>query len=95
MTFSSGDSVRIKTTPVTEQLGLAGLSGIAFGTTSPSDSGEPFIGNPANDFAIGVFFKERDEVLWFTLDLLEPVHGHNCSGSLAAEEKSPEQALEE
>lgn len=88
MTLTFGDPVRIKTTSLTEQLGLAGLNGTAFGTTTPSDSGESFIGNVDDDFAIGVFFKERDEVLWFTVDLLEVLHSSSDLQSPASEEKS-------
>ena len=68
-----GDMVRVKNTPETERLGLAGLSGPVFGQTIPSSSGADVIGSPNKDYAISVFFEDRGVQLWFAEDLLELV----------------------
>ncbi|HEY7114161.1 MAG TPA: hypothetical protein VIA45_14625 [Thermoanaerobaculia bacterium] len=66
-----GDAVRIFSTPETERARLAGLVGRVRGETKPSVSGVAVIGSAADDFALEVFFEERQESRWFALDLLQ------------------------
>jgi hypothetical protein len=73
--ISFGDNVRVRSTPITEQTGLAGLVGQVFGWTTPSVSGAKVVGNPSTDYAISVFFEEPRGQYWFASDLLEFV-GH-------------------
>ena len=65
--------VRIRTTPETEALGVAGLWGLVFGETRPSDSGVRVIGTVTHDYAIAVHLDAREETLWFTPELVERV----------------------
>ncbi len=71
MRASFGDNVRIVSTPVTQQAGVAGLLGHVFGETKPSASGVIVIGDARDDFALNVAFEGRKETYWFTLDLVE------------------------
>jgi hypothetical protein len=75
--ISFGDNVRVRSTPLTEKLGLASLIGPVFGLTVPSSSGVGgIIGGTEKDFAINVMFDERNEAFWFAEDLLELIdHG--------------------
>jgi hypothetical protein len=66
-----GDRVRIVSTPATVDAGVAGLVGSVFGETKPSASGVAVIGGAADDFALNVYFDERKESRWFTLELVE------------------------
>jgi hypothetical protein len=75
--ISFGDNVRVKTTALTEKLGVAGLSGHVFGQTIPSSSGvDDIISEAPVDYAINVYFDDRKEGFWFAEPLLELVdHG--------------------
>ena len=66
-----GDNVRIRVTPLTESLRLAGLRGNINGETTPSVTGVEVIGESTDDFALSVMFDERCEQLWFAPDLVE------------------------
>lgn len=66
-----GDNVRIRSTPLTESLGLAGLTGSVYGETTPSVTGVTVIGEVTEDFAINVMIEHRDEQLWFAPQLVE------------------------
>lgn len=67
------ERVRVKATPETEALGLAGLVGEVMGETKPSSSGvQDIVGGDAADYAINAWFEERREQFWFHPDLLEP-----------------------
>jgi len=71
-----GDNVRIGRSPITEAAGVAGLVGQVYGETTPSVTGVEVIGDTSADYAVNVFFKDRNEGFWFALDLLEFVdHG--------------------
>lgn len=75
-TLSFGDMVRIRTTPLTEKLGLAGHTGCIFGETMPSTSGVEVIGEVTGDYAVNVMIEARDEQLWFAPNLVEFIdHG--------------------
>jgi hypothetical protein len=70
--ISFGDTVRVKATPDTEAAGLAGLTGEVNGQSVPSISGaSPIIGPLTEDYAVNVFFADRDESHWFAEQLLE------------------------
>lgn len=68
-----GDNVRVREAPATVAAGVAGLAGQVYGETTPSVMDVEVIGETANDYAINVYFEERDESLWFAPDLLELV----------------------
>jgi hypothetical protein len=71
-----GDNVRIAVTPATEEAGVAGRVGQVYGETTPSVTAVQVIGDAHGDYAINVFFKDRNESLWFSSELLEFVdHG--------------------
>lgn len=72
--ISFGDNVRVRTVAETSRLGLAGMTGQVYGETTPSVTGVEVIGIVQDDYAINVFFKERNEDLWFAPDLLELVN---------------------
>ena len=63
--------MRVRSTPLTQQLGVAGLVGNVFGQTTPSVTGVDGIGESEGDFAINVFFETRTAGFWFTPELLE------------------------
>jgi hypothetical protein len=71
--LSDDARARVRTTPETEALGLAGLCGPIFGETRPSSSGVDVIGHVTDDYALAVHFESRDETRWFAPDLLEHV----------------------
>jgi hypothetical protein len=70
---SFADNVRIVETPITIELGLAGLVGVLYGHTTPSLMAVSVIGEPAEDFALNVYFAERNESFWFARELVELV----------------------
>ena len=69
--ISFGDRVRVRSTPVTEEEGLAGLVGQVYGETTPSVTGVKVIGEIKEDFAVNVYFESRNEGQWFAPDMLE------------------------
>ena len=73
--ISFGDNVRVRVTPVTEQAGVGGLAGNVRGETTPSVTNVDVIGELKEDFALHVFFEDRNEGLWFVPELLDFV-GH-------------------
>jgi hypothetical protein len=74
--ISFGDTVRVRHTEATRAAGVAGLTGPVYGETTPSVTGVDVIGEVTGDYAINVYFKDREESLWFAPDLLEFVdHG--------------------
>jgi hypothetical protein len=68
-----GDNVRIRSTPLTQQLGYAGRSGSVYGETTPSAMGIEVIGDSAHDFALNVCFDDSQPEggLWFAPELVE------------------------
>ena len=70
-TISFGDNVRVRASPLTQGLGLAGMIGQVYGETTPSVTNVEVIGEIQEDFAINVFFDERKEAFWFAPELLE------------------------
>lgn len=69
--ISFGDNVRVRATPLTRELGFAGLAGQVYGEATPSVTGADVIGEVRDDYAINVFFEEREESFWFAPELLE------------------------
>ncbi|MGC1272650.1 MAG: hypothetical protein WBC44_03000 [Planctomycetaceae bacterium] len=69
--ISFGDTVRVCSTPVTADLGLAGMIGQVYGETTPSITGVDVIGESEADFAIAVMFDERGDTFWFSPDSIE------------------------
>ena len=82
-----GDRARIKSSPETEALGLAGLVGSVFGQTTPSFSDVEVIGTDDQDYAINVYFEEQKAGYWFIAALIEFVD-HN-PGAMMHLEGSP------
>jgi hypothetical protein len=68
---SFGDNVRIRSSVETESSGVAGLLGQVYGQTTPSVSGVGVIGELESDYAINVFFEDRQESFWFAPALVE------------------------
>ncbi len=68
---SFGDNVRIRSSAETESNGLAGLTGQVYGQTTPSVTGVEVIGEITSDYAINVFFENRQESFWFAPALVE------------------------
>ena len=63
--------VRVRSTPVTVPLGLAGLVGQVYAETRPSVMGVEVIGGTGEDYAINVALADKAETLWFSPDSLE------------------------
>ncbi len=82
--FTLGDKVRIRSTDVTESLGVAGHTGIVYGYTTPSVTGVDVIGTSPEDYAVSVGIEGRNEQFWFAVDLLEFVnHGAGTTMQIA------------
>lgn len=74
--LSFADRVRIRPGPETESRRLVGRIGEIHGFTMPSESGVEVIGSSSHDVALGVYFDELKEALWFAPELLDFVdHG--------------------
>ena len=77
------DIARIRNSPETEALGLAGLEGEVYGHTKPSSSGvTDIIGVLTDDFAINVNFDTLDKQYWFAAHLVEFVR-HNPGATIS------------
>ena len=68
-----GDNVRILVTPLTEELGYAGLTGTVYGETTPSSTSVEVIGDATDDYALNVMLDGCDDQLWFAPQLVELV----------------------
>jgi hypothetical protein len=66
-----GDNVRLRSTPETEALGVAGQVGQVYGETTPSVTGVTVVGQLVGDYALNVHFEGRTDTLWFAPELLE------------------------
>jgi hypothetical protein len=71
MAISFGDNVRVVSTPLTVSMGLAGLTGMVYGETTPSVTRVEVIGGASRDFAINVQLDGRSTSFWFAPELLE------------------------
>jgi hypothetical protein len=86
--ISFGDSVRIRQSPATEHLKLAGKIGSVYGETTPSISGVDVIGVLERDFAVNVHFDDIGEGFWFSEELVEFVdHGSGMVITLSGVDK--------
>jgi hypothetical protein len=66
-----GDNVRLRVTPETDALGVAGQVGQVRGVTTPSVTGVTVVGPLVGDYALNVHFEGRQDALWFAPELLE------------------------
>ena len=71
VSLSFGDNVRIRSTPLTEKLGLAEQTGSIYGETTPSVTGVEVVGEVTDDYAVNVMIEARGEHRWFSPDLVE------------------------
>ena len=71
--ISFGDNVRVLSAPATVERGLAGLVGQVYGQTTPSLTKVEVVGETKEDYAVNVYFKEKDEAVWLSEQLLELV----------------------
>jgi len=69
--ISMFDNVRVRSTPSTKAVGLAGLTGQVYGSTTPSITGVEVIGDSHEDIAINVHFEDRSGEFWFAPGQLE------------------------
>ena len=67
------NKVKIKESPETLNLGLAGRIGVIYGETTPSIMGIEVIGDQKIDYALNVYFEDTKEMYWFSKDLLETI----------------------
>jgi hypothetical protein len=78
--LSFADRVRIRDAPETVARRLAGRVGEIHGFTMPATSGVDVIGASAHEVALGVYFDELKEALWFAPELLDFVdHGEGTT----------------
>jgi len=88
MKLSFADNVRVRSTLLTEERGLAGLVGQVYGETKPSVTSIEVIGELQTDYAINVHFKDLDTGYWFASELLEFVdHAPGTEVTLRPERK--------
>ena len=73
MSFGFADNVQIRSSPATEEAGVAGLAGEVYGWTTPSVTGVDVIGGAPDDTAMNVFVSEREENYWLNPELVELV----------------------
>lgn len=66
-----GDNVRLRSTPETNALGIAGQVGQVYGETTPSVTSVSVVGHLVGDYALNVHFEGRTDTLWFAPELLE------------------------
>lgn len=69
--ISFGDHVRVRETPETVAIGIAGRSGEVLGETTPSVMGIEVIGKLENDFALSVRLEDTADSYWIVPELLE------------------------
>ncbi|MBK9420451.1 MAG: hypothetical protein IPN44_05290 [Flavobacteriales bacterium] len=71
-----GDNVRIKETPETQALDIAGRLGNIFGFTTPSVTNVDVVGSKAEDLAYSVNIEELNKQYWLAPDQIEFIdHG--------------------
>ena len=85
---SFGDNVSIRSSPETENIGIAGLSGHVCGETTPSVIDVEVIGICETDYAINVFVEELQKSFWLSPALVEFVdHAAGTEISIAGVNK--------
>jgi hypothetical protein len=85
--LSFGDTVRIRATPSTEELGLAGLTGVVYGWTTPSVTGVQVIGAARKNIAVSIQIDDHRDPLWLDPDLVEFVD-HNPGTAVSIGKRS-------
>jgi hypothetical protein len=65
------DRVRVRSTALTDSLGLAGRVGLVYGQTTPSITGVQGIGDEGNDHGFCIRFEDGDQEVWLASDLVE------------------------
>lgn len=71
-----GDNVRVKESPETRALGIAGRLGSVCGFTTPSITNVDVVGSRTEDLAYSVNIEELNQQFWLAPDLIEFVdHG--------------------
>jgi hypothetical protein len=68
---SFGDNVRVRSTPETESLGIAGLCGSVYGVTTPSVTNVVVVGGAPEDVTLNVVIEGRPSGLWLNPTLVE------------------------
>jgi hypothetical protein len=76
-----GDRVKIRTAAETEAAGIAGRSGVIYGTTTVSITGVDVIGSPTEDVALSVAIDESEETVWLAPSLVEFID-HNAGATI-------------
>jgi hypothetical protein len=66
-----GGNVRVRSTPETEQAGVAGRAGSIYRFTTPSVTGVSVIEKLTSDYALNVFFDDLRKEFWFAPELIE------------------------
>jgi len=65
------DTIRIRATAETEQLGIAGRTALVHGWTTPSVAAVQVVGGTANGRALSVQVEGLDEPIWLDPELAE------------------------
>jgi hypothetical protein len=76
-----GDRVKIRTAAETEAAGIAGRSGVVYGTTTVSVTGVEIIGSPTDDVALNIAIDESEETVWLAPSLVEFID-HNAGATI-------------
>jgi len=66
-----GDRVRIRSTSVAEDAGIAGLEGVVHGESVPSASGVQVVGPAPDDYVLNVHVEESGEEYWLAPEHVE------------------------
>ncbi len=75
-TITFGDTVQVRATAVTKEAGFSGLTGKVYEETTPSITGVDVLGELEADFAINVYFEDKQTDAWFSPNLLKFIdHG--------------------
>jgi hypothetical protein len=88
---SFGDNVRVRSSPETESLGIAGLSGQVYGFTTPSVTGVSVIGSTGEDYALNVSIAGRGSDFWLATHLVEMID--HAPGTTVSIDGSPTQSV--
>lgn len=61
-----GDFVQVVENPLTNRLGLAGLTGRVYGEATPSITCISVVGEPEDDYAVNVYFNRLNKTCWMS-----------------------------
>ena len=83
-----GDTVKVRASEVTIAAELAGLTGSIHGETTPSITDVDVLGDLNEDYAVNVFFDDRELSVWIEPELLEFIdHGAGAEITLDGVDK--------